>query len=101
MHASAGVGLFVNLAIEARGAERHGAWVTPQSGCHELLKVAWVTPQSGCRERRKVWVAGLMSEAVGCTTTATRAHYDRCPLMCASHDVRSDGFRSIRPRQPL
>jgi hypothetical protein len=29
----------VTAVIVARGAERHGACVTPQSGCHELLKV--------------------------------------------------------------
>ncbi|HSO81357.1 type IIL restriction-modification enzyme MmeI [Thiocapsa sp.] len=38
----------VTPAIVARGAERHGACVTPQSGCHERLIF---------------WVAGLTSEA--------------------------------------
>jgi hypothetical protein len=38
----------VTALIVARGAERHEACVTPQSGCHELLKV---------------WPVVLMSEA--------------------------------------
>ncbi len=39
--------LLVTPAIAARGAERHGSCVTPQSGCHELLmfRVAGLTSE--------------------------------------------------------
>ncbi len=81
----------VTTAIVARGAERHGACVTPRSGCHERLMF---------------WVAGLTSEAarridcrVRCADRRPHNHLERCGLsrgsivtLDDSEQIQQDGL---------